>query len=186
MAAASLSDHVMIFDDALASAHCEALIARFESSPDQEACVREHGHSFTQLDITRHWSDENAILIPAFLSCFNKYQVATNAGYWPPRFCFEHLRMKRYLPNGSDSFPAHVDVMCHDAARRFMTAIVYLNATEGGETIFPNLDLSVAPTAGKCIAFPPLWLFPHAGQPPRSKPKYILHTYLCYPPAAQA
>jgi hypothetical protein len=65
-----------------------------------------------------------------------------------------------------------------------MTAIVYLNETDGGETVFPNLDLVVEPRAGKCIAFPPLWMFPHAGQPPRSRPKYILHTYLCYPAAS--
>jgi hypothetical protein len=27
--------------------------------------------------------------------------------------------------------------------------------------------------------FPPLWLFPHQGLPPRDAPQYILHTYLC-------
>ena len=185
MANISLADHVMVFDDALPPARCEALIGRFESSAEQEPCAREHGHSFSQLDITRHWPDENAALIPVFLSCFKQYQFATKAGYWPPKFSFEHLRLKRYLPNGRDSFPTHVDVMCHDAARRFMTAIVYLNATDGGETVFPNLALSIAPAPGKCIAFPPLWMFPHAGQPTHSKPKYILHTYLCYPASPQ-
>lgn len=181
MANTSLSDHVMVIADALAPARCAALIERFESSSDQEPCQRENGHSFVQLDITQHWPDENNALIPVFLDCFKQYQFATKAAFWPPKFAFEHLRIKRYLPNGRDSFPTHVDVMCHDAARRFMTAIVYLNETDGGETVFPNLDLVVEPEAGKCIAFPPLWMFPHAGRPPRSRPKYILHTYLCYP-----
>ena len=40
---------------------------------------------------------------------------------------------------------------------------------------------ALSPEPGKLIAFPPLWMFPHAGLPPRSTPKYILHTYLCYP-----
>ncbi|MGD0192873.1 MAG: 2OG-Fe(II) oxygenase [Rhizomicrobium sp.] len=186
MAATSLSDLVMIFSDALTPEKCAALIERFESSNAREPCAREHGHSFTQLDITQHWPEENAALIGVFLAFLNKYQVAANAAYWPPKFCFEHLRMKRYLPNGRDSFPTHVDVMCHDAARRFMTAILYLNETDGGETVFPELGLSVAPAPGKLIAFPPLWLFPHSGKPTLSKPKYILHTYLCYPPAAAA
>jgi hypothetical protein len=186
MANTSLSDHVMVIAEALTPVQCQALIERFESSGDQEPCVRENGHSFVQLDITQHWPDANAALIPVFLDCFKQYQFATNAAFWPPKFAFEHLRIKRYLPNGRDSFPTHVDVMCHDAARRFMTAIVYLNETDGGETVFPNLDLVVAPEAGKCIAFPPLWMFPHAAQPPRSLPKYILHTYLCYPAAPQA
>jgi hypothetical protein len=104
---------------------------------------------------------------------------ATITGRFNSRF--EHLRLKRYLPNGRDSFSLHVDVMEQAAARRFMTAILYLNAVEGGQTVFPGLDVAIAPAPGKLVAFPPLWLFPHAGLPPRSDPKYILHTYLCYP-----
>ena len=74
--------------------------------------------------------------------------------------------MKRYLPNGRDFFPLHVDVMGQVASRRFMTAFIYLNTPAGGETVFPNLDISVAPEPGKLLAFPPIWLFPHAGLPP--------------------
>ena len=181
MANTTLSDHVMVFTDTLSPAHCRTLIDRFESSPDQEVSAREAGHSFVQLDITEKWPDQHAILLPIFLAHFNKYQLALNAGFWPPSFSFEHLRMKRYLPNGRDCFPPHVDVMGQVAARRFMTAFIYLNAPAGGETVFPNLDIAVAPEPGKLLAFPPIWLFPHAGLPPRSSPKYILHTYICYP-----
>ena len=171
----------MVFAETLSPAHCQMLIDRFESSFDVETCQRDSGHSFIQLDVTQHWPDQNQILVPIFLSYFNRYQAAVNARFWPPKFCFEQLRMKRYLPNGRDLFPLHVDVMGHVAARRFMTAILYLNAGDGGETVFPSLDMSIAPEPGKLLAFPPLWLFPHAGLPPKSSPKYILHTYLCYP-----
>lgn len=181
MANKSLSDHIVVFADVLSAERCRALIDRFESSPHHEAAQRESGHSFIQLDITQNWPDENKILRDLFLAYFNQYQLALNAAFWPPRFSFEHLRMKRYLPNGRDSFPLHVDVMDQVAARRFMTAIIYLNAPAGGETIFPNLDIAIAPAPGKLVAFPTNWLFPHAGLPPQSTPKYILHTYLCYP-----
>jgi prolyl 4-hydroxylase len=181
MANITFADHVRVFQNALAAAHCQALIGRFEASPEREVCRLQAGYSFTQLNVTQQWPEESAALTPAFLSCFNQYQAAVNARFWPPRFCFEQFRMKRYLPNGNDQFPLHVDVMTHVAARRFMTAFIYLNAPTGGETVFPTLDLSIAPETGKLIAFPPLWLFPHAGQPPKSGPKYILHTYLCYP-----
>jgi len=176
----SLSDHVMVFDGALAPQHCQMLIDRFESSSDHEACQLESGYSFCQLNVTQKWPDQSQFLVPIFLSYFNRYQAAVNARFWPPTFCFEQLRMKRYLPNGRDLFPPHVDVMGQVAARRFMTAFIYLNATAGGETVFPNLGISVAPEPGKLLAFPPIWLFPHAGLPPKSNPKYILHTYLCY------
>jgi prolyl 4-hydroxylase len=181
MANTSLSDHVMAFADALSLEHCQTLIDRFESSQDHEPCQRESGHSFSQLNITQKWPDENKVLVPIFLSFFNKYQAAVKAYFWPPSFCFENLRLKRYLPNGRDSFPLHVDVMGQVAAQRFMTAIIYLNSPVGGETVFPTLNVSVPPEPGKLVAFPPLWLFPHAGLPPQSSPKYILHTYLCYP-----
>jgi hypothetical protein len=181
MANTSLSDHVKVFAGTLSPEHCQTLIDRFEASSDHETCQVEHGYSFTQLNITEKWPDENKILVPTFLSYFNRYQAALNARFWPMKFCFEQLRMKRYLPNGRDFFPLHVDVMGQTASLRFMTAIIYLNTTAGGETVFPNLDISVAPEPGTLLAFPPLWLFPHAGRPPESGPKYILHTYLCYP-----
>jgi prolyl 4-hydroxylase len=181
MPCTSLADHVLIFPGALAPDRCQTLIHRFESSADLETCQLEAGFSFSQLNVTERWPDENKILLPIFLSHFNKYQLALNARFWPPKFCFENLRMKRYLPNGRDLFPLHVDVMGQTASRRFMTAFIYLNAPEGGETVFPHLAISVQPEPGKLLAFPPLWLFPHAGLAPKSSPKYILHTYLCYP-----
>jgi prolyl 4-hydroxylase len=38
---------------------------------------------------------------------------------------------------------------------------------------------------GRLVIFPPLWIFPHAGLPPRDRPKYIVHRYLWYPPASE-
>ena len=181
MPSTSLADHVLIFPGALSPDRCQALIERFESSSDLEICQLDAGYSFAQLNVTERWPDENQILLPIFLSHFNKYQLALNARFWPPKFCFENLRMKRYLANGRDLFPLHVDVMGQTAARRFMTAFIYLNAPEGGETVFPHLGISVPPEEGKLLAFPPLWLFPHSGLAPKSSSKYILHTYLCYP-----
>ena len=180
--ASSLLDHIMVVERALPGEHCRRLIARFEASETREVCEREGGHCFTQLDIATAWPEEQAPLLAMFASQFQRYQQITKAYYWPKNIGFEHLRVKRYLPNGRDSFPPHVDVMDRDSARRFLTALIYLNAPAGGETVFPYLDLSIAPETGKLLVFPPLWLFPHEGRPPRLAPKYILHTYLCYGP----
>jgi hypothetical protein len=176
-----MADHIIAFDNVLSPAHCERLIARFEAAPEQELAQLEDGYRFTQLDVTRHWPDENEALIPLFMSYFNQYGLAVKAHFWPPKFSYEHLRLKRYLPDSQEFFSLHVDVMSHDAARRFMTAMIYLNAPEAGETVFPTLGVSIVPQQGKFVAFPPLWMFPHEGRPPRGGPKYILHTYLCYP-----
>jgi hypothetical protein len=176
----SLLDYIMFGKSALSPDHCQRLIERFEKSDAIEICRRDGSHSFTQLEITTVWPDEQALLLPVFLEHFIRYKKLTNASYWPASIAFEHLRIKRYLPNEQDFFVPHVDVVDQVSARRFITAFIYLNEPEGGETVFPNLDLSIAPETGKILVFPPLWLFPHEGRPSRVSPKYILHTYLGY------
>jgi len=176
----TLSDYIMVFEDAISQTYCQQLIEQFELSGALEICERPSGHRFTQLNITKNWPEQHELMLPIFMSYFTQFRTTTEAYYWPPAFSFEHIRLKRYLPNGRDHFPPHVDVVNHLSARRFVTAMIYLNEPEGGETVFPNLGVSIAPKPGKLAIFPPVWMFPHAGLPPRASPKYILHTYLCY------
>jgi prolyl 4-hydroxylase len=175
-----LCDHIMVFADTLDASHCQRLIDGFEASAELELRQREHGYSFAQLDITQHWPDEGELLRSVFLKHFNIYRRERGTRFWPANFALEHIRLKRYLPNGRDAFLPHVDVVDQLSARRFMTGMIYLNTPDGGETIFPDLQLSIAPVRGALLAFPPLWLFPHAGLPTKTAPKYIAHTYLCY------
>jgi prolyl 4-hydroxylase len=178
--APTLADHIMVTDNVLTPAHCRRLIDRFEATADPQIVQRAGGHSFSQIEMTTAWPDEQEILLPVFLEHFQNYQDRTGAIYWPRNVAFEHLRVKRYLPNGQDFFAPHVDTVDQLTARRFITAMIYLNAPKGGETVFPTLGISIAPKTGSLLAFPPLWLFPHEGRPPVESPKYILHTYLCY------
>jgi hypothetical protein len=181
MAHATLADHIVSYPHALTTAQCRELIDRFEASDHQEVCRREGGHSFTQINLSQHWPRESALLSEVFQACLSLYQAQVGAAFWPVVYAFENFRMKRYLPNGVDAFPVHVDVMGQAAARRFMTAILYLNAPQGGETVFPQLGVSIAPEPGRWVAFPPLWMFPHEGRAPLDQPKYIVHSYMCYP-----
>ena len=181
MANTSLADYIVVTDDVLSPSHCAALIERFEASDQRQKAELEGAFSFTQLDITAAWPDQYEILAKSIAEQAGAYQRQLDARFWPPRFAFEHLRMKRYLPDGRDCFPPHVDVMRQDAARRFLAAMIYLNVPEAGETVFTDLDLTITPKAGRLVCFPPLWMFPHEGRPPLARPKYILTTYLCYP-----
>ena len=176
-----LRDFIMVADNALPPEHCRRLIDRFEAMEAHQLDIREEaGYSFAQLGITVAWPDEQEVLLPVFLQHLQNYRQTRRAFYWPPDMAYEHLRMKRYLPNGRDHFEPHVDVLDHSSSRRFMTAFIYLNAPADGETVFPELDLAIKPETGRLLAFPPLWLFPHEGRPPSREPKYILHMYLCY------
>ena len=89
--------------------------------------------------------------------------------------------MKKYDADLDDRFEQHIDVGDHDSARRFLVLFFYLNdVEEGGETTFPRLDLKIKPKRGSVLIFPPMWMYPHAGEQPVSNDKYIVGTYLHY------
>jgi hypothetical protein len=60
------------------------------------------------------------------------------------------------------------------------SSLLPLRVVEGGETVFPQLDVRIAARQGRLLAFPPYWMFQHAGLPPLSGDKYILSTYLLF------
>jgi prolyl 4-hydroxylase len=90
------------------------------------------------------------------------------------------LTMKRYQPGGSERFQTHFDAI-HHVANRYMVLLWYLNdVTDGGETRFPQLNISIQARAGRLLMFPPYWMYQHEGVPPRSGDKYIISTYLLF------
>jgi prolyl 4-hydroxylase len=183
-----LTDYIQAYSGALTPQECETLIARFEAATDRHETKRvENVYSFVQLDVTGAWPEVSAQVERIMNICYGQYQASLDIRqFWPSSYFHENLRMKRYLPGGRDGFLPHVDVMDQSTSNRFCTAILYLNDPGGGgETVFPDLGVTMSPEPGKLIIFPPLWTFPHAGMPPRSRPKYILHSYLWYPPAGE-
>lgn len=88
--------------------------------------------------------------------------------------------MKRYRPAGREQFQLHFDAINH-VANRYLVLLWYLNDVEqGGETAFPQLQVSVAPQAGRLLMFPPYWMYQHEGRSPQSGDKYIISTYLLF------
>ncbi len=93
---------------------------------------------------------------------------------------FADLILKRYRPGRDERFQLHFDSV-HDLANRYLVFLWYLNDVgEGGETRFPKLGLSVAPSLGRLLMFPPYWMYQHQGLAPVSGDKFILSTYLLF------
>lgn len=87
--------------------------------------------------------------------------------------------------SSSDHFSDHVDVVDKETCKRFLSFLVYLNTTDGGETEFftsisGSGNIKIQPVAGTVVVFPPLWTYPHKAHPTNSGEKYILSTYLQY------
>jgi prolyl 4-hydroxylase len=90
------------------------------------------------------------------------------------------LILKRYRAGADEQFEQHFDSI-HEVANRYLVLLWYLNdVAEGGETVFPQLDIRVAARQGRLLVFPPYWMFQHAGLAPVSGDKYILSTYLLF------
>ncbi len=88
--------------------------------------------------------------------------------------------MKRYRPGVAEQFQLHFDALNH-VANRYLVLMWYLNDVEkGGETFFPQLNLGIAPRAGRLLMFPPYWMYQHEGRPPESGNKFIISTYLLF------
>ncbi len=90
------------------------------------------------------------------------------------------LTLKRYRPGEQERFQLHFDSINH-VANRYLVLLWYLNDVEqGGETRFPQLDVTVQARAGRLLMFPPYWMYQHEGLPPLSGDKYIVSTYLLF------
>ena len=180
------SDYICTYKNVLNKDQCQHLIDKFEDSPTQQTKTIVDNHmSFTEINISMHndWKEYTSIIFPKLRQVIDKYTKDVNIDnikQWPNKFGFEQIRFKKYEDNNEDEFKTHVDVTDYNSARRFLVFFMYLNNNDGGETTFPDYDISIKPEAGKVLVFPPLWTFKHTGEKPINQPKYIIGSYLHY------
>jgi prolyl 4-hydroxylase len=189
-----LRHFIRCYDGVLAPPLCERIVALFEASPQRHIGPR--GRPVGQRDTERNfnWVQMNTSDVAEFAAIDLEIVAAVNrhvdryvgdTGYGLFPYGFEEFLIKRYRPSADpgaqDQFPAHVDISNANTMHRMLALVLYLNdVAEGGETAFLKLDLKVAPRSGRLLMFPPNFLYPHAGLPPRGATKYILGTYLTY------
>tara|TARA_B100000287_G_C20289361_1_gene645295 strand:- start:43 stop:630 length:588 start_codon:yes stop_codon:yes gene_type:complete len=181
-----LNDLVKVYDNVLDHDTCKSWIEYFESSDEKEKEYNDgypNWHSlflypeddmekkieeYTDIyfkDITKHFEH---------LTGYDYYPYTANVEYY-----VEQWKIKRYTPGLDERFDTHVDNINPDTSERFLSFIFYLNdVKEGGETVFEHRKIQ--PKEGRLIVFPPMWMFPHAGNSPISNTKYIMSTYLRY------
>lgn len=184
----ALQDFVQTFEQALPLDMCQRLIESFQRlrrfQERNGAGVRpglEHS-SWIELNLTR-LGDSTMLeyfggLVVTYWERYNRVCRLTRP--ISPVQKISELIIKRYTPSQGDRFQAHFDSL-GEVCNRYLVFIWYLNDVEsGGETQFVDLDVRIAPRAGRLLMFPPYWMFQHAGLPPSSGEKYILSTYAVY------
>ena len=181
-----LDDLIHLYENALDFDTCDFLIEFFDQSLEHHEILEQEGKpNFTQINLTKHSKTTDKLnkvhkdIIKVVQKYRNEYYEFVDSRVFPSTHAFEQFRIKRYNTGGEDRFDTHVDVADYSSARRFLSFMFYLNdVSEGGETVFR--DKKITPKKGTLLVFPPLWMYPHRGNPPISNPKYIMSTYLHY------
>jgi prolyl 4-hydroxylase len=188
MTVLNLTHYVRIYDADLEPDFCRRMIDSFN------ALTRFHqpngrGHragleqsSWVELNVTRMsdpgFRDYIRMHIDRALAAYNSDIGLTISIPNSPKTA--DLILKRYRVGHDEQFQLHFDSI-HEVANRYLVLLWYINDVEsGGETVFPQLELSVKPQQGRLLMFPPYWMFQHAGLPPTSGEKFILSTYLLF------
>ena len=188
MSPIDLRHYVRVYDNDLEPALCARLLesfaalARFHERNGRGQRAGLEASAWTELNVTR-------LADPGFVRHFqqridarlDEYNAATGLPIAIPRApSIADLIMKRYRPASDEQFQLHFDSI-GNVANRYLVFLWYLNDVDaGGETVFPQLELAIAPRTGRLLVFPPYWMYQHAGQPPVSGDKFILSTYLLF------
>lgn len=175
----NLQDYIKVYDNVFSESECKNLIDAFDEG-EQEFIDEQKCPQFHQVTLDESKSKQ---IVMSLFDHINRYVDSNNIHdyMFPEKYAYELVRIKRYRPEYDDQFTDHVDVNDHHTSRRFLSFIIYLNdVDEGGETYFVNLKKKIRPKCGRLVVFPPLWMFPHRGNPVVSNTKYILSTYLHY------
>ena len=173
---------VEVFDEKT----CQTIVDLFEASEAKQRIENAGVPTFTQVNINSNGKVDKFMQLICYkiVDVIKEYKkdLPDYVSWFPDKFAFEELRIKKYNPGTDDQFGLHVDVQDPESAKRYLAILEYLNDDfEGGETEFPHHNLTVKPKTGTVLVFPPTWQYPHRGIPVESgNPKYILSTYLHY------
>lgn len=83
-------------------------------------------------------------------------------------YTVEAASLNRYQPG--QEFHSHHDYF--QGSDRVVSALVYLNEVEGGETEFPRFDTAYKPEPGRIVIFPSNFIYNHIAKPPTKGTKY--------------
>ena len=178
-----MSKYIKIYDNALSLDLCSRLINNFETCGlDTHEFFNDEFKKFNQLTL-RHDDAKQKLfideLVPVLQFLYLQYIKDCKLEHYqiPKKIGYEGFRIKKYYDE-TCVFNPHVDVVDSESSKRFISFLFYLNDTNDGDTVFFDQDVSIKPTQGRVVMFPPLWCYPHQGTSCKEGNKYILSTYL--------
>ena len=182
-----MDNFIRIYNDVMTNEKCQYFVDKFEAHPEmQEIQNNSQGKTLTMMNLMNSpdtpFKEDLNFLSNLFMENVEKYKkdCRIKPFQFPDKFGVEAFKIKRYLPDTTDEFPAHVDVRDYATARRFLVMFVYLTDNYAGQTELEVLSGSSPCSRGSILLFPPMWPWIHAGKAPVKNPKYIIGSYLHY------
>jgi hypothetical protein len=177
------SDYIRVYDNVIPAHWCEEFIDEIDNAPIQhlkEQRLRSRENFWCRY--IKEGSERDLYAINLFERLYAMYKEDLDLGNQLPNDPnLSRPKIKRYDMGSNDRFVPHVDVASLLNSHRALGMIVYLNdVLEGGDTIFECREKPVRPVRGRCVLFPPLWMYKHEAIPAVSANKYILQAYARY------
>ena len=173
-----MDNFVRIYNDVMTNEKCQYFVDKFEAHPEmQEIQNNSQGKTLTLMNLMSSpdtpFREDLNFLSNLFMENVEKYKkdCRIKPFQFPDKFGVEAFKIKRYLPNTTDEFPAHVDIRDYATARRFLVMFVYLTDNYAGQTELEVLAGSSPCRRGSILLFPPMWPWIHAGKAPVKNPK---------------
>ncbi len=174
---------------ALDNAFCDRVVARFEERADEQYAGRigqgvaeqESVKKSVDLRITGkpHWRDVDSRLFGSLSDA-----LGAVSGLHPYFACnsFKDMGYNLQRYRAGEYYHWHVDAGPGPFSQRQLVALWYLNDVTGGggETEFAFQDISVTPTGGDLLLFPPFWTHVHRSAVLEQGVKYIATTWVCF------
>ena len=176
-------------ENALPDFLCDDMVARFEAHPEDQYAGRvgSDANQNTQLKKTTdlvvtgkdHWQDVQNNLFRSLALTLQKFSQRYPYFAELKRYQDSAYNLQRYRPG--EYYDWHVDADNEALSSRQLVAIWYLNDVEqGGETDFYHQHLSIKPTKGKLVLFPPFWTHQHRAAEIEKGVKYIATTWITF------
>jgi len=180
-----VTDLIRVYDNYIPSDQCDMMVDWYESntSLQEEGCVLDgltgKANRKTSYKVCKESTvDRQDILDILSESSFGVYEDAFKGGFPFPdpsmyQLCLNGYTIRRYDKN-KGVFKPHIDQHSGGTQKRLFAVLIYLNdVDEGGETEFPEWNISVSPKKGRILLFPCNFLFVHQGNVPISHDKYM-------------
>jgi len=179
----NLSHYVRVYDNAFPKHLCQELIKGFEDRSEKSIRQEYNGYpNFHLMYVTKMKNRTLGSSVSHHLNdVYQKYKKDINQDFFPKKpITMSQPKVKKYDMGTDDRYDRHVDITNQVDAKRYVAFLIFLNTVEeGGSTVFDSIG-TVNAVQGRCIVFPPNWLYPHAGLRAISDNKYILSAYGLY------